>query len=123
MTTQEVADRYYELIQKGQSETILNELYSPEIISLEPENDSNVPRCVEGITACKQKEQQFFEQIEEMHGGFCGVPIASNYHFACVMGMDVTYKGKARRQKNQIGVFEVENGKIVKEQYFYDDFK
>ena len=123
MTTQEVASRYYELIQKGQNETVLNELYSPDIISLEPENDSQVPLRVEGIDACKQKERQFFENIETMHGGFCHEPIVSNYHFACSMGMDVTYKGKERRQKDQIGVFEVENGKIVKEQYFYDDFK
>ncbi|MBC8142532.1 MAG: hypothetical protein H7Y38_13960 [Armatimonadetes bacterium] len=123
MTTQEVANRYYELIQRGQSETILNELYSPDIISLEPENDSQVPLKTVGIEDCKQKERQFGELIEEMHSGFCNPPIVSNYHFACSMGMDVTYKGRERRQKDQIGVFEVENGKIIKEQYFYDDFK
>jgi limonene-1,2-epoxide hydrolase len=36
--------------------------------------------------------------------------------------MDAKMKGKERKTKGQIGVFEVRNGKIVKEQFFYDDF-
>jgi limonene-1,2-epoxide hydrolase len=36
--------------------------------------------------------------------------------------MDVKMRGKERKLKNQIGIFEVRNGKIVKEQFFFDDF-
>lgn len=36
MTTQEVANRYYELAQQGQNEKIIDELYSPNIVSIEP---------------------------------------------------------------------------------------
>ncbi|RZJ67802.1 MAG: nuclear transport factor 2 family protein [Flavobacterium sp.] len=121
MTTQQVADRYYELAQTGQNEQIINELYSPDIVSIEPENDSNVPLRVEGTKAYKEKEKIFFELVDEFHSGFCKAPIVSTFHFACAMGMDVTIKG-SRKLKEEIGVFEVRDGKIVAEQFFYDDF-
>jgi hypothetical protein len=123
MTTQEVANRYYELAQKGQLEQIQDELYSPDALSIEPENDSNLPISVKGIAAMRQKEGQFYQLIEGMYGGFCNEPIVTTYHFACASGMDVMMKGKERKMKEQIGVFEVENGKIIKEQFFYNDFK
>lgn len=49
-------------------------------------------------------------------------PIVSNFFFSHMTEMDVKMKGKERKIKGQIGVFEVRNGKIVKEQFFYDDF-
>jgi hypothetical protein len=57
-----------------------------------------------------------------MHGGYMSEPVVSSFFFSMMTGMDVTMKGKQRRLKDQIGVFEVRNGKIVKEQFFYDDF-
>jgi hypothetical protein len=123
MTTQEVANRYYELAQRGQLEQIQDELYSPDALSIEPENDSDLPISVKGIAAMRQKEGQYFQLIEQMHGGFCHQPIVTTYNFACASGMDVTIKGKGRKMKEQIGVFQVENGKIIKEQFFYNDFK
>jgi limonene-1,2-epoxide hydrolase len=35
------------------------------------------------------------------------------------MGMDVTMKGPGRVQMDEIAVYEVKDGKIVKEQFFY----
>jgi len=124
MTTQEVAKRYVELAKIGELHTIQQELYSSDAISIEPENNSQLPLRVEGLSAMQEKEQYFYQNIvEEMHGGFCSEPVVSTYYFACAMGMDVTIKGQARRVKEQIGIFEVRDGKIVSEQFFYDDFK
>lgn len=39
MTTQEIADRYYELAQQGQIQQIKDELYAPDTVSIESEND------------------------------------------------------------------------------------
>lgn len=124
MTTQEVANRYYQLAQQNELEKIQDELYSPDAVSIEPRNNSNLPLQVKGLESMRHKEQEFYRQmVEEIHGGFCNEPVVSSYHFACAMGMDVTMKGQARRIKEQIGVFEVSDGKIVSEQFFYDDFK
>jgi ketosteroid isomerase-like protein len=122
MTTQEVANRYYELIQMHQYQQIQDELYAKNTVSIESENDTNLPLVAEGMEALKQKEGLFFSQVETMHGGHMSAPIVSTYHFAMMTGMDVTMKGKARQTKEQICLFEVRDGKIVKEQFFYDDF-
>lgn len=122
MTTQEVAKRYYELIQLKKYAQIQEELYAPNAISIEPQNDSNLPLIVEGIPAMQQKEALFFSQVDQMFGDKMSEPIVSNFFFAQMTEMDVKMKGKERKIKGQIGVFEVRNGKIVKEQFFYDDF-
>ncbi len=122
MTTQEVANRYFELAKEGQNEKIISELYSHNIVSIEPENDSNVPIISEGLIAYKEKEKLFFELAEQVFGGFCKEPSVATFHFSCVMGIDVKMKGKDRKMKEEIGIFEVRDSKIVKEQWFYDDF-
>jgi hypothetical protein len=123
MTTQEVADRYHELARRGEIRTIQDELYAPDAVSIEPENDSRMPLRVKGLEALRQKEQQYYQDmVEEMHGGASEEPIVSPAHFACVQSMDVTLKGRGRTYKVQLGVFTVDQGKIVSEQFFYDDF-
>jgi hypothetical protein len=122
MTTQQVAKRYYELIQLNKYAEIQDELYAPDAISIEPENDSNLPLVVEGIAALRQKEGLFFSEVDEMFGSRMSEIIVSNFFFSHMTEMDVKMKGKERKIKGQIGVFEVRNGKIVKEQFFYDDF-
>ncbi|WP_310395642.1 SnoaL-like domain-containing protein [Hymenobacter sp.] len=120
-TIQEIADQYYAMAQKGQIHQIQDELYAPEAVSTEPENISQLPITVTGIPAIRDKEAVLEAQIEARHGGFCGPPIVGSYFFACTMGMDVTLKGRGRVQKDQVGVFEVADGQIVKEQFFYND--
>jgi hypothetical protein len=122
MTTQEVAKRYYELIRMHQYEQIQNELYIQDTVSIEPENDSNLPLAVTGIEELRKKEGLFFSQVQEMHGGYMSEPVVSTFFFSMMTGMDVTMRGKQRKKKEQICVFEVRSGKIVKEQFFYDDF-
>jgi ketosteroid isomerase-like protein len=122
MTTEQVAKRYYELIQMGQYEQIQKELYSPNIVSIEPENDTNLPLVVNGMEEYGRKEGVFYSHVEKMHGGYMSEPVVSTFFFSMMMGMDVTMKGKKRKKKDQIAVFEVRDGKIVKEHFFYDDF-
>lgn len=122
MTTEQVAKRYYELIQQHKYEQIQNELYAPNAVSIEPENDSNLPLVVKGIEALRQKEGLFFAQVDEMFGSYMSETVVSTFYFSMMTGMDVKMKGKERKNKEQICVFEVRNGNIVKEQFFYDDF-
>lgn len=57
--------------------------------------------------------------VEEMHGGYVSDPVVAGNHIAFAMGMDVTYKGMGRQKMDEIALYEVKNGKIVKEQFFY----
>lgn len=117
MTTQEVANRFYELMELGQFEIIYSELYASHAKSIEPTNSGFIS--VEGLEAILEKGKQFHEKIEEMHGGYTNSPIVAGNYFACAMGMDVTMKGQPRLQLDEIAVYEVKDGKIVSEQFFF----
>ncbi len=52
-------------------------------------------------------------------GGYCSEPVVGGNHFSVAMGMDVTMKGGERMQMDEIAVYEVKDGKIVKEQFFF----
>lgn len=118
MTTQEVANRFHELAQTGQWQQIQDELFSDDALSIEPEHSQGM-KSVQGREAMKQKGQEFGEMVEEMHGGFCGEPQVAGNYFAVAMGMDCTMKGQGRVKMDEIALYEVKDGKIVKEQFFY----
>lgn len=118
MTTQDVANRFHELAQTGQWELIQTELYARNAVSIEPENSPGF-KTVEGMDAIKEKGKQFGEMIEEMHGGYSNEPQVAGNYFSLAMGFDATMKGQPRRNMDEIAVYEVKDGKIVKEQFFY----
>jgi hypothetical protein len=118
MTTQEVAARYNELAQTNQWDTIQDELYAENAVSIEPPHAQGM-QSVEGLAAIKQKGQQFQAMTEEMHGGYCTEPVVGGKFFSVGMGMDITLKGMGRMNMDEVAVYEVADGKIVKEQFFY----
>lgn len=119
MTTQDVANRFNELAQTGQWDKIQAELYAENAVSIEPSHVMWMPTSVEGMEAIKQKGQQFGQMVEQMHGGYSHTPQVAGSHFAVAMAMDVTMKGMARMNMEEIAVYEVKDGKIVKEQFFF----
>lgn len=54
-----------------------------------------------------------------MHGGWSSTPVVGGTHFSVGMGMDVTMKGMGRIKMDEVCVYEVKEGKITKEQFFY----
>ena len=118
MTTQDVANRFNELAQTGQWDKIQDEMYADNAVSIEPAHAQGL-QTVEGLAAIKQKGKEFGEAVEEMHGGYSNEPQVAGNHFSLIMGMDVTMKGMGRMKMDEIAVYEVKDGKIVKEQFFY----
>ena len=120
MTTQEVANRFYQLTQENKWEQIQEELYSQDAESIEPANAaSSGLKNAKGLDAIKKKGEEFNSMIEEMHGGYCSAPVVGGNFFSVAMGMDVTMKGAGRVKMDEIAVYEVKDGKIVKEQFFF----
>jgi len=117
MTTQDVADRLYELLEEGKWEQAQDELFSQNAKSVEPPNSPGLVS-VEGLDNIKKKGQQFNEMVEEMHGGYTGKPIVAGNYVAVAMGMDATMKGAGRMKMDEIAVYEVKDGKIVKEEFY-----
>lgn len=117
MTTQEVADRFYELSQQGNFEQIQNELFDENVKSLEPANSNW--QSVHGLDKVKEKAKQWQTMVEEVHGGYSNKPQVAGNFFVCIMGMDVTLKGQPRWKMDEVAVYEVKEGKIILEQFFF----
>ena len=118
MTTQEVANRFNELAQQGNWDRIQEELYADDAESIEPPHAQGL-QSAKGREALKQKAEQFGSTVEEMHGGYSSEPLIAGNYFTVAMGMDATMKGMGRVKMDEIAVYEVKDGKIVKEQFFF----
>lgn len=118
MTTQEVANRFNELAQQGRYDQILTELFSEDATSLEPEDSAM--ESVQGLIKIQEKAKSWNESVEEMHDGYCSPPLVAGDFFSCAMGMDVTIKDQDSMKMDEIAIYEVKDGKIVSEQFFYN---
>ena len=117
MTTQEVANRLVEICREGAWQKAYEELYSSNCESIEPAG-APWPHA-KGMAEIAKKGEMFNEMVEEMHGGSISDPLVAGDFFTLTMEMDVTYKGAPRSKSSEVCVYEVQDGKIVKEQFFY----
>ena len=118
MNTQEVANRLVELCRQGQYAQAMDELYDPNVVSHEPEA-MGWPAS-EGLDAVRAKSQQWEESVEEVHSAWVSEPVVAGDHFAITMKNDITFKERGRAEIQEVCVYEVANGKIVKENFFYN---
>jgi limonene-1,2-epoxide hydrolase len=117
MTTQEVADRFHELAGQGNFDQIQAELFDEDVKSVEP---THAPwQSVQGLDKVQEKAKQWQNTVEEMHGGYTNKPQVAGNFFVCTMGMDVTVKGQGRMKVDEVAVYEVKDGRIVLEQFFF----
>lgn len=118
MSTSEVANSFYALAQQGNWDNILETLFSPEAMSVEPAHAQGLAT-VQGLGKIREKGKKWAGMIEQVHGGYCHEPVVVGNHFACAMGVDATMKGQGRQKLDELAVYEVKDGKIVLEHFFY----
>ena len=118
LTTQEVAKRFDELAQKEKWFEIQDEFFADNVRSVEPLN-SPYFGYAEGKASVRKKGEDFTGRIEEVHRLYTSKPLVSGNHFVVGRETDITVKGHGRIQIHQIMLYEVKDGKIVLEQFFY----
>jgi hypothetical protein len=118
MTTQDVAKKWHQMCQEGKNMDCVNELYAENVVSQEMPNAPNP--LVKGKQNVWNKGKQWYDSVEEYHSGEVSEPLVAGNHFTSKMTMDVTFKNHGRMQMEEVGVYKVEKGKIVSEQFFYD---
>ncbi len=118
MTTQEIANKLVTYCRTGQFEKCYAELFSPDAISQEPKGAQW--EVAQGMEEFAAKGKQWNDMVQEMHGAEVSEPIIAGNYFTCRMWNDITFKDGNRAQMDEICLYEVKDGKIVKEQFFYE---
>ena len=117
MMTIHIADRLVELCRAGQFETAQTELFADDAISIEPD-DASVP-VAEGLEAIQEKGRRFMASVEQLHSVVISEPIVAGNFFTVSMTLDTTFKERGRSLMEELCVYEVDDGKIITEQFFY----
>jgi len=118
MTTQEVANKLVQYCREGKFEQVYTELYSPDIVSVEPEGAPN--RIVKGLDGIAKKGKEFESKIEKINSSYVSDPIVAENFFSCTMLMNVNMKGVPNSfNMDEVCVYTVSKGKVVREEFFY----
>ena len=118
MTTQEVAARFNELAQQEKWFEIQDELFAENVKSIDPENSPYLGYA-EGKAAVRKKGEEFIQKIQDFHGAYTTQPVIGGNYFSVGHGMEITVEGFGRIKIDQIMLYQVRDGKIVLEQFFY----
>src|SRR5262249_3671119 len=119
MKTSEIAKKYVELCKANQHQTILETLFSPDAVSVEAAAPPGGSQESRGLKAVVQKGKQWVEN-HEIHEARVDGPWPHGNRFIVRFGYDVTQKATGKRIKmEEAALLTVENGKIVREEFFY----
>lgn len=116
MTVQEIANRLVELCREGKYEQVFQELYSPEIVSIEPEGSHW--GTVKGFEAMAEKAAKWQGMVEEVISGEVSDPLVADNYFSCTMKTKVKMEGHVVNM-DEVCVYQVQDGKVTSEQFFY----
>jgi ketosteroid isomerase-like protein len=119
MTTLEVGKKLVELCKQGKNQEATETLYSPDIVSVEAAPMANFPAEARGLAAVAAKGKWWSEN-HTVHSATTEGPWPHGDRFAVKFVYDVTNKPSNQRfQMEEIALFTVKNGKIVREEFFY----
>jgi hypothetical protein len=117
-TTHEVAARFSLLAKEEKWFEIQDEFFADNVRSIEPAN-SPFMADAEGKSAVRKKGEDFVKRIEAVHRLHTTNPVVAGNYFTVGREKDLTVQGLGRIQINEIMLYEVKDGKIVLEQFFY----
>ena len=119
MSTHEVGKSYVALVREGRREECLSTLFSPDAVSVEAVQLPGRERTVKGLDALRGKSS-FFLANNDVHKAEIFGPYPHDHRFAVRFVFDLTFKPTGERKTmDEIGLFTVADGKIVREEFFY----
>ncbi len=119
MTTAEIANDLAELCRHGKNMEAIEKYYSEDIVSVESMSAPGMPAEMKGLDTIRGKNQWWLAN-HEIHSAEVNGPFLGADQFALEYKFDVTQKASGKRfQMDEMGLYTVANGKIVREHYFY----
>jgi ketosteroid isomerase-like protein len=121
MDVNELGRRLVDLCREGRDHDALD-LYSPDAVSVEAGAMPEVPQVATGKDAIRRKGE-WWTSHNEVHQANVKGPFPNGDRFAVIFDYEITpkagpYAGK-RTKMEEVGVYTVEDGRIVREEFFY----
>jgi hypothetical protein len=122
MNTFEIGRKLVDFCSQGKDLDAIETLDSPNIVSVEAVANPNFPQRIEGIEAVRGKAQWWF-QNHDIHNAQVTGPFPHDDRFIVFFKYDITPKdGPMKGQRvrmDEAALYTVKDGKIVKEEFFY----
>jgi ketosteroid isomerase-like protein len=120
VSTAAVAHELADLCRDGRNMEAIENLYSPDIVSVESSGNEKMPTELKGIAAIRGKNQWWYDNFE-LHSAEVNGPFVGEDQFAVQFTFDATDKNTGKRNKStEMALYTVKNGKIVREHFFYN---
>lgn len=120
MNTQEIANQLISKLAQGDYFGIYDDLFHPtEVEHIEPKSPAEPFRYLKGVEAIKAKDMQMGEMIAEASLPEVGEAIVTNTAIALPYKITAQLKDGSSLVLDELIVYEVADGKIVSEQFFY----
>jgi ketosteroid isomerase-like protein len=122
MSAKEIGKKMVELCRQGKNLESVETLYADDIVSVEasPPPDGG-DRVSKGKDAVRGKNEWWLGNHEVHSSEVDGPYPHGDDKFAVRFKFDATFKPSGERHElEEIGVFTVKNGKVVREEFFYD---
>jgi ketosteroid isomerase-like protein len=118
MDTAAIANDFVKICATGNFDEAGEKYWSPDIVSIEPmPGDMQQAR---GLAAVKAKGEWWYAN-HEIHGVTVDGPYVNGNQFIVRFQMDITPKETGQRmQMDEMGIYDLVDGKIVRESFFYN---
>ena len=119
MSAMEIGKELVALCQQGKNLEAIEKFYSPNIVSVEAFSMPGMDQAQTGIEAIKAKNKWWSEN-HEVHAAEIRGPFPNGDRFALLLSYDVTPTHSGQRMTmEEVGLYTVENGKVIKEEFFF----
>lgn len=116
----DVANGVADLCRSGKNLEAVDRYYADDIVSVESATSPGMPQEMRGIQTIRAKNQWWLEN-HEVHSAEVNGPFIGGDQFALEFKYDVTMKSSGQRfQLNEMALYTVKDGKIVKEHFYYN---
>jgi ketosteroid isomerase-like protein len=122
-TAKEVADQLVALCRAGKNIDAIEKLFSAGAVSVEAQGDETMPAVMTGRPAIRGKNEWWF-QNHTVHSANVKGPFPNGERFAAIYDFEVTANAGPmagqRMRMEEVALYTVADGKIVREEFFYD---
>ena len=117
MTTTEIAHIIAQGINAGIGSLDMQAIYHENAVHIEPDHTMiKSQNSLADIIAGSQKMSQSFKELHKMRAG---EPTVVGNFFSLAQGLDATFVDGNRVEMNEIGIYEVKDGKVIKATFYY----